>query len=534
MKIKKENFSGMTRRDFLYLSGAGMAGITLAGRPEWGYGAERKPKYGGRIRIGVRFAADGLDAHKNQVYAAIKYYGLMYHGLTEQGKMPDVEIYPMLAKSWEISSDGREYIFPLREGVKFHHGKELDSGDIKYSIDRIMNPATRSPRAFSFRWVDSVDVIDKYHVRIKLKEAFAPFLTVLTVNFCPIIPAGWEPTGMKPAPGTGPFPLKSFVSNETAEFTRFDQFWELDEKTGDRLPYADAVYMKKIPEEIVRLTALRAGDLDFIESPPMHILAKALLEKPIPGMTMGYMFAGNDVIFFNVSKPPFDNKKVRQAVAYALDKKELVKALYWGLGRVSTQPFLPESRFYIPVPEREVNLAKAKQLLAEAGYPDGFETEILEYSVTKYVAGGELLIGQLQKIGIRATMKVVDRAPYFVMLRKGEYSISYSGYDERYDWDDAYYMYFHSKEIGKNNWSRYSNKELDELVEKGRITMKVEERKQIYKRVIEILSEDLPAWYSSKNITAYAFRDNLKGYREGFATRYAFWGGGIKYWWLDK
>jgi len=534
MNGKKEDWGELTRREFLYLTGMGITGITLTGKPEWSYGAEKKPKYGGRIRIGARYAAAGLDAHKNQEYAEIKYYGLMYHGLTEQGKCPEAEIYPMLAKSWEISSYGREYIFPLREGVKFHHGKELDSGDVKYSIDRIMNPAIRSPRAFSFRWVDSVDVIHKYYVRIKLKEAFAPFLTVLTVNFCPIIPAGWEPTGMKPAPGTGPFPLKYFVPNETAEFTRFDQYWELDEKTGDRLHYADAVYMRKIPDETVRLTALRAGDVDFIETPTMHIVAKAVLEKPVPGITMGYLHVGNDVMFFNVSKPAFDNKKVRQAVVYALDRKEIVKALYWGLGEVSAQPFLKESRFYIPVLDRQVDLAKAKQLLAEAGYPDGFETEILEYSVTKYGAGGELIIGQLQKIGIRATMKIVDRAHYFVMLRKGEYNISYSGYDERYVWDDAYYMYFHSREIGKNNWSRCSNKELDALVEKGRITMRVEERKQIYKRVIEILIEDLPAWYSSKNITAYAFRDQLKGYREGFAIRYAFWGGRIKYWWLDK
>lgn len=531
MKIEKKELKGLNRREFLYLSGAGVAGMTLAGMPRLSYG---KKKYGGRIRIGARYAAMGLDAHKNQDYADIKSHSLMYYGLTEQGKLPQVEINPMMAKSWEISKDGREYIFPLKEGVKFHHGKEMDSGDVKYSIERVMNPATRSPRAFAFRWVDSVSVIDKYHVKIRLKEPFAPFLTVLTVNFCPIIPAGWEPTGMKPAPGTGPFVFKSFVPNETLETTRFDQYWEVDEKTGDRLPFADSVFLKKIPDETVRLTALRAGDMDFIETPTIKVLAEAMLEKPIPGITMGYDMPGNQIVFFNVSKPPFDNKKVRQAVAYALDKKEILKGLFWGLGEmINNQPFLKESRFYIPVEDRDQDLGKAKQLMVEAGYPNGFPTEFLEYSVTQYMAGAELIMGQLRKIGIEAKMKVIDRAPYYTMMRKGEYNISCGSYDERFDWDDAFYMYFHSSEIGQNNCCRYANKELDALLEKGRTTWKTEDRKPIYKKVIEILKEDLPVWYFAKGCVGYGFRDNLKGFRPGFATRYSFYGGGVKYWWLE-
>ena len=102
-----------------------------------------------------------------------------------------------------------------------------------------MNPATRSPRAFGFRMIDSVEAVDRYHVKIKLKEPFGPFLSSLTVRNCPIIPAGIEPTPTKPAPGTGPFVFKSFVPNETSEYTRFDKYWEVDENTGDRLPYLD-------------------------------------------------------------------------------------------------------------------------------------------------------------------------------------------------------------------------------------------------------------------------------------------------------
>jgi len=164
MKNKKKHFQGLTRREFLRISGAGMAGMTLAGLPKFGHGAE-KPKYGGILRVGERFGSVGLDAHKNQDSMDYRNYQLMYSALAEEGELPHAEWYPLLAESWEISPDGREYTFPLRKGVLFHHGKELDSGDVKYSLERVMNPETRSPRRFAYECIDSVDATDKYTIR---------------------------------------------------------------------------------------------------------------------------------------------------------------------------------------------------------------------------------------------------------------------------------------------------------------------------------------------------------------------------------
>ncbi len=532
---KKENRRNLTRREFLYLSGLGVAGMAGTSFPVGARGAEKRPKYGGRFRAGVRFASAGLDAHKNQDFADYLNYCLLYGGLTEQGNLPQVEIHPMLAKSWDISKDGREYTFALREGVKFHHGKELDSGDVKYSLDRVMNPATRAPRAFAFRWVESVQTVDKFHIKIRLREPFAPFLSSLTVANCAIIPSGWEPSGTKPAPGTGPFIVKNFIPNDSIEVTRFTQYWEKDEKTGDHLPYLDSVYQKKMVDEAVRWTALRAGDIDMVDVPPLNIVAKAVLENPIPGITIDYDSIGNGWIWFNMNKPPYDNKKIRQAIAYGIDKEKILKAVYWGLGGTeNNQPFLKNSRFYIPTRDREVDLPRARQLLSEAGYPNGLKTEILTYSTTYDVAGCQAVVGQLKEIGIEATIKVVDRVPYYSMMRKGDYSISYRGDSERFDWDDAYYMYLHSSEIDQNNWSRYRNKEMDDLLEKGRLTMDWNERKAIYTKVVEIIREDLPIFYVLKNVIGIAFRDYVKGYRKGFSMRFAWHGGGTKYWWLDK
>ena len=526
----------LTRREFLYWGGMGMAGFTLAGLPELGYGQEKKAKYGGRLTMAMRWVASGLDAHKNQDFASIGSYGYMYGALTQQGPMPDIHIYPMLAKSWEISKDGREYIFPLREGVKFHHGKEFDSGDVKYSIDRVMNPATRAARAFSFKWVDSVTILDKYHIKIRLKEPFAPFVEGLTLYNCPIIPKGWEPTGTKPAPGTGPFKFKSFIPNENVEFVRNDQFYEVHEKTGDRLPYLDGVVAKKIVDEGVRWTALRSGDVDFISAPPLKVVADVVLKEPVPGITVHVSNPGVLWIWFNCSKPPFDNKKVRQAVAYGIDKKEVLQAVFWGLGdTLNHQAFEKGSRFYVPMQDRAVDINKAKQLLAEAGYPNGFKTEFLAFSSAYDIAGSQVIIGHLKKIGIEATMKVIDRAPYHAAMRKGDYTISFRGaHSDPFEMDEAYYMYLHSSEIGMNNYSRYSNKEVDAWLEKGRTTMKWEDRKQAYKKMLEIVREDLPIHYFFKPVVGTAYRDYVKGYRVGFAGRASWYGGGIKYWWIDK
>jgi peptide/nickel transport system substrate-binding protein len=532
---EKKGFGGMTRRDFLCLTGAGAAGMALGQFPKLAEGAEKKPKYGGRLRVGERYGAAGLDAHKNQEFMEYQNYLLMYNALTDVGQLPQVNIYPDLAKSWEISNDGREYIFPLREGVKFHHGKELDSGDVKYSMERVMNPATRSPRAFGFRMVESVEAMDKYHVKIKLKEPFGPFLSSLTIRNCPIIPAGWEPTGMKPAPGTGPFVFKSFFPNETTEFTRFDQYWEIDENTGDRLPYLDGIYVKKVAEDIIRWTALRAGDFDYIQNPPRKVTVDEA-KKPTPGVKVVMpQPVGCIWIYFNVTKPPFDNKKVRQAVAYAFNKNELVKAAYWGLAEpCNNQPFLNRSRMYVPVNDRQVNLTRAKELLAEAGYPNGFAVEVVTGMETTIIDGCNVMIGQLKEIGITATVRSMDPVTLFPVLIRGDYAISFNSDSERLDPDDAYYMRFHSTEIGKNNFSRYNNPEMDRLLEQGRATWRWEDRMKIYRRVVEMNMEDLAILYASKTIIPTAHRDYFKGHGFGMATWFGYYRGGMKKAWLDK
>jgi peptide/nickel transport system substrate-binding protein len=259
------------------------------------------------------------------------------------------------------------------------------------------------------------------------------------------------------------------------------------------------------------------------------------MKQPIPGFLIGYEAIGNAMIHFNLAKPPFNNQKVRQAVAYAIDKDEILQGVFWGLGEVvNNQPFSKRSRNYIPVKERKRDLAKAKQLMAEAGYPNGFKTEFLEPDISYYVESALIAVGQLKQIGIEATLKTVDRSPFYPMLRKGDYYFSLAGIDEKYDWDDVYYMYLHSSELGINNVYGYSNKEVDHLLDRGRTTMRREDRIPTYKRVIEIISEELPVLYLNKLSSSYALADYVKGFKKGSCGRNAWHGGGPKYYWLDK
>jgi ABC-type dipeptide transport system, periplasmic component len=340
---------------------------------------------------------------------------------------------------------------------------------------------------------------------------------------------------MKPAPGTGPFVFKSIVPNETTEMTRFDQYWEVDPKTGNRLPYLDSIYIKKIVDEMVRWNALKAGDLDYITAPPQNIVAQEI-KKATPGIvTVNPDPLGCTWVYFNVTKPPFDNKKVRQAVAYAIDKQEIVKAAHWGLAKeLNNQPFLEGSYMYIPVKDREVNLAKAKQLLAEAGYPNGFKIEFLQFYYSLTIDACNVVIGQLKKIGIEGTIKIIDRAPYFVSMRKGDYNISLMLESIRIDPDDAFFLTMHSSSIGQNNWSHYTNKELDKLLEEGRTNWKWEDRLPFYKKAVEIIKEDLPILYLVRPQTPVAHASFVKGFKAEAGSWFGYYGGGLKLAWFDK
>lgn len=530
----------ISRRDFLTISGGALAGIALGVSPAEADKSCGKPKYGGHFRMGERYHPNGLDPHRQMSFIETMNQFHMYDGLTARGSLPEVKIFPSLAQSWEISEDGRTYTFHLR-AARFHHGKELTSADVKYSFDRIRDPKTGSPRRRDLWAVDSIDAVDRRTVRVKLKEPYGPFLRKLTAEVAPIIPEGTYYKDGTPPPGTGPFVFKEWKLKEYTRFTRNKNYWE------EGLPYVDMVTVRGIPDNEVRFTALKTKEIDWVTTlPPNRI--NPLLKNPPQGVTIFVSpTVGRGGPLFNVRKTalgkpnPFSDVRVRRAVAYAIDKKELLQGNAWGWGEVLDQQIYGQgSPWYVNVSDYRRDLAKARALLAEAGYPEGFKSSILTRRDRRRVRASEIVQNQVKRIGIDLTVKIVED-PEFVRIttRTHEFTMAYEIFSYRDDPDDGYYLFFHSKSPA--NFSGYADAEFDRLVEEGRRLTRQEERREAYKKVVQKMHDDVPMIWDYAGRLGYAWRDYVKcNCAPGETNCWGFGGwfntanGGAKRVWLDK
>ena len=257
-------------------------------------------------------------------------------------------IQPRLAESWEISKDRKVYTFKLRRGVKFHNGAELTADDIKFAIDYTLNPKNGAYGLEDLSTVERAEAVDKHTLRVHLKQHSPLFLTVLTeIRSFSAIPKESLAEGIRkpttfPA-GTGPFKFVEWVPGQRIVFDRHDDYW------GHKA-YVDRVVMKEIGDATVRFTALQAGDVDIIERTPYEWVQQ-LVEGKIKGIGFAKAArAGARNLEFNVFDPPFNNKKLRMAIAHALDRKEIMQAAYHGLAEIGDQRFPNGHHWHFDIP----------------------------------------------------------------------------------------------------------------------------------------------------------------------------------------
>jgi len=299
------------------------------------HAASAQPKRGGTITFGVSKELALMNPLVNTSSTEARIRELMYEPLLARDLKGAVR--PRLAESWEISKDLLVYTFKLRRGVKFHNGAEMTADDIKFAIDYTLNPKNGAYGFETLSSVSRVEVVDKYTLRLHLKQSQPLFLTLLSdIGTFSAIPKESLAEGIrKPAsfpPGTGPFKFVEWVPGQRLVFARNDDYW------GDKA-HVDRVVIKTIGDNTVRFTALQAGDVDLIERTPYEWV-KQIVEGKIKGI--GYSKAnraGARLLEFNVYDPPFNNKKLRLAVAYALDRKEILQAAYHGLAEIGDQRF---------------------------------------------------------------------------------------------------------------------------------------------------------------------------------------------------
>src|SRR5437588_1491788 len=332
--------------------------------------AAKQPKPGGTLTIGTNQDAVGFDPHLSNATATFRILENVYNGLLKVNAK--LEVQPDLAESYTVDSP-TQYTFHLRKGVKFHSGRELKAADVKYSIERIKNPDNKSPRASNFATVDSIDTPDDYTVVIKLKSPYSPLLAILADRTTAIVAKETVDANGgkldKVENGTGPFKLSEYVPNTRTVLEKFPDYFVKGE------PLLDKVVYQPIPDDTARSTALRTGAVDIIEyAPPKDLpLFKADPKLVVAGE------GNNNVRYlaFNTTVKPFDNKKVRQAIAWAVDRKAVLDAAVNSAGtELTAGPFLPSYWPALQQPIYTRDLNKAKQLLAEAGYPNGLKAKL--------------------------------------------------------------------------------------------------------------------------------------------------------------
>lgn len=406
-----------------------------------------------------------------------------------------------LAESWSVSEDKLTWTFNLKQGVKFHNGKELTSADVKATFDRALNAEAGGLRTTEIiKMFTAVEAPDPYTVTITTDAPYGPMESLMCNMSLGIMDADYIEqygldlgTSAEGENGTGPFKVVSWERDQEIVVERFDDYFGTPAKL-------QTVVYTIIPEAASRVIALETGEVDVIDKPTDEDLAR--LEADTENFTVLRKPTISQRLFrFGCNDPIISNTKVRQAIVYAIDRQAIIDALFTGSGYPSTAPLAPVTFGYSDLGEIEQDLELAKSLLAEAGYPDGFDTKIV--TTERYQNGielAEIISQQLAEIGINAEIEVWE----WSALSASWNGITADEFDQPIfimgagpsmrDADGGLRGLYTTSETGLNdrNYGFYSNAEVDALIEQGMQETDQQKRVEIYKEAMEILYREDP------------------------------------------
>lgn len=418
------------------------------------------------------------------------------------------ELKPLLAESYE-TPDENTWIIKLKKNIKFQDGTPFTSEAVKYTFEKIMDPKTASPRASLLKSVASIEAPDEYTVIIHTKEPYGIMLTAMAHDNLSIVnpnadqkgDINRDPTGA----GTGPFIFKAWMPGDHIILERNDQYW-------GKIPQINEITYKIVPEMATAVSMVEIGEADFLVNIPPEQLDRlkynpdvnVLEVKGTPTRYLG----------FNFEKKPFDDLKVRQAISHAMDRDSYIATLN-GLGYKSRGIIGPMLFGYHEEIENhgyDYDLERAKQLLKEAGYPDGFETTLTVANTDIYMKMAPFVQAQLKKIGIDVKLNVMDWASFLSYCRSGKQELFLNGWmNVTADGEELIYPQFHSSNIGGTNYSRYSKPEMDALIMKTRVTVDQTARYNYLREANIALTDDV-AWVPMFNdVVTLAHRKGVDG-----------------------
>ncbi|GAW91597.1 ABC transporter substrate-binding protein [Calderihabitans maritimus] len=437
------------------------------------------------------------------------------------------KVVPGLAEEWEVSKDGLEWTFKLRKGVKFHDGTPFNAEAVKFNFDRWMdenNPYHHGDFEYYMYMfggfpgiISSVEVVDEYTVKIALEKPLAPFIQNLAMPaFAIASPEAIKKYGedyFKHPVGTGPFKFVEWKKDDRIVLVKNEEYWGPE-------PKLDKVIFRTIPDNTARLMELEAGTIDAMigvnpddaarikENPDLQLLLR-------PSMNVGYLA-------MNTEKTPFDNVLVRRAINHAINKEALIEAFYAGFAKPAKNPMPPSLWGYNDdIEDYEYDPAKAKALLAEAGYPDGFETTLWAMPVARPYMPQPMEIAQaiqqdLAAVGIKAEIVTYDWATYLEKGEKGEHDLYLLGWTgDNGDPDNFLYVLLDKNNAVKgaaSNVAFYKNDKVHDLLVEAQMEMDQSKRAELYEEAQVYIHEDAP-WVPLVHSTpVLAARKNVTGW----------------------
>ncbi len=467
------------------------------------------PVAGGILRVGLQGDPAQLDPHTTNLTAAIHVTEHIYEGLVVEN--PDLTIGPWLAAELPtVSEDGLTYTFTLREGVMFHPpvSRPMTSADVVYSFGRMVDPAIAGNAVSLLEPIASVEAPDDRTVVMTLSSPNAAFLATLAGRQIAIVPQEFvEENGGDlnlAACGTGPFVFEEYVPATRLTVTKNAEYWD----TGK--PYLDGIEFTPISDDTQRTNAIVTDTVDFIEYAPLADIERLRGESSL--MIAGEINTNIRFIGINLRREPLSDVRVRRAIAMALNRAEILEPATFGNG-TATEVIFPEGNWaHVPVEETPQDIEGAIALLAEAGFPDGLELEILSWSAYSFLSQPSYVVqSQLEAIGITSEVVLEENATYIERyLTTNDFDITVTGTSGFVDPHEVYADNFLS--TSPSNAAGYNNPMVDQLIADGNATTDQAARAEIYTQLQQILLEDLP-WINLFIANQYeAMKSTVGGY----------------------
>lgn len=455
---------------------------------------------GAVLQAAIGGEPDQLDPQKTSSYFSFEVLENVFDTLVE----PDakLQMQPALAKSWDTSADQLTWTFHLRDGVTFQDGTKFTSQDVVYSYRRIIDQ--KLANAWKFSSITDISAPDASTVVIKVSRPTPNLLSNLGgfKGMAIVEKANVESGAITTKPvGTGPFSVEQNVQGDHITLKANPHYW-------GGAPKLAGIQYRFISEPATALAALKSGEIQWTDVVPAQQVAQLKKDSSI---TLGITPSSDYwYLALNQAKKPWNDVRVRQAIAYAIDRNAILKAVSYGTAQANQLAIPKGSFWYTPYDTYSLELAKAKQLMAQAGYKGGTLDMLATSDYPETVTAAQIIAANLEPLGITVNIRQPDFSTWLDEQNSGHFDMLMMGWLGNIDPDDFYYAQHHTD--GSSNAQHYSNKTVDKLLDEARVEVDKDKRKDLYAQAATIIANDCSYIYLYNPAVIQAWSPKLKGY----------------------